>query len=590
MQIYFDRIAHFQQDLNRLNLKSKQLSALRLFLFSLCIFGFYIGFAKEDIRGWIGLVISVIIFLITIKFHSQLRYRIKVLSNLRDINQKEWGYLTENKLSFQDGLEFINTQHHHSYDLDIFGPNSLYQHLNRTHTFIGSKVLSDVLVSNLGADEILANQKAIDELAQNMAWRQNFEAISQYVSDNQEDYEFFHNWSDRKIQKTGIFIDIASFILPVILVGTALYGWIQGVPVLTYLVGIFILNLSLSFSQLKKIKREIENSDRIDEITKGYGLLLEEIENQSFNSSKLLKLQEKIQQKNKKASESIRELSTLFADLNNIQNVFGAITLNGSLFYHTHRLRKFNQWKSLNAENLKNWLDVIGEFEALNSLANLSYNNPNYCFPQLNTEFQIEFTDLGHPLISAKKRVNNDISFVQKPFTILTGSNMSGKSTFLRTLGINMVLAGIGSVVCAKSAKVHPMQVLVSMRQSDSLSDSESYFFAEVKRLQELMEMLSERPSFVLLDEILRGTNSDDKQSGTMGVIRKLMEKKVLGMIATHDIEVCRMEMEYPSDIINRCFEVEILNDELHFDYKLRDGICKNKSATFLMKKMQIID
>jgi hypothetical protein len=590
MQIYLDRIAKFQQKLNRRNRKSRTLSIARLFLFSLCILGFYIGFAKENIFGWITLFLALIIFLVTIKIHSRLRYQIKIHSNLLEINQKEWNYVTENQLNFQDGAEFLDSQHHHSYDLDIFGASSLFQHLNRTHTFMGAKALSNLLVSNLSPDEIIRNQQSIDELAQNLTWRQDFEAVSQFVSDTEEDVDFFKNWSQMKVQNIPFLIVLASYILPILFVGTMVYGWIQGIYVMNYLVGIFILNLVLSFSQLKKIKREIENSDRVDEITRGYSLLLEEIENQSFASPKLKDLQTKIQFENQKSSESIRELSRLFADLNNIQNVFGAILLNGTIFYHTHRLRKYNQWKSQNAGKLKNWLEVIGEFEALNSLSNLAYNNPSYAFPTLNQHFQIEFKELGHPMIPSTQRITNDISFVEKPFTILTGSNMSGKSTFLRTLGINMVLAGMGSVVCAKSANIHPMPVLVSMRQSDSLSDSESYFFAEVKRLQELMEMLSERVSFVLLDEILRGTNSDDKQSGTMGVIRKLMAKNAIGMIATHDIEVCRMETEFPEKIINRCFEVEIIKDELVFDYKLRNGICKNKSATFLMKKMQIID
>jgi DNA mismatch repair ATPase MutS len=166
---------------------------------------------------------------------------------------------------------------------------------------------------------------------------------------------------------------------------------------------------------------------------------------------------------------------------------------------------------------------------------------------------------------------------------------MSGKSTFLRTLGINMVLANAGSSICASSARFQPMDILVSMRLSDSLSDSESYFFAEVKRLQEIMQELEKKRCFILLDEILRGTNSDDKRTGTIEVLKNVIARKATGAIATHDLEVCQTTFEYPDLLTNKCFEVEILNDELHFDYRLREGICKNKSATFLMKKMGII-
>jgi len=172
---------------------------------------------------------------------------------------------------------------------------------------------------------------------------------------------------------------------------------------------------------------------------------------------------------------------------------------------------------------------------------------------------------------------------------ILTGSNMSGKSTFLRSLGVNMVLSNIGSCICAASANIHPLSILVSMRLSDSLAESESYFFAEVKRLKEIMQELDNGPAFVLLDEILRGTNSDDKRNGTIGVIKKLMLKKAIGAIATHDLEICKTTLQYPNYLNNHCFEVEIVNNELVFDYKLREGICQNQSASFLMKRMAII-
>ena len=238
---------------------------------------------------------------------------------------------------------------------------------------------------------------------------------------------------------------------------------------------------------------------------------------------------------------------------------------------------------------LEEWLEVIGEFEMLNSLANFSYNNPDFVYPTLNSNYEIAFSNLSHPLLNPATRVGNEVQFQPQSFMILTGSNMSGKSTFLRSLGINMVLSGMGSPVCASQANVHPLPVLVSMRLSDSLSDSESYFFAEIKRLKQIMDELEANPAFVLLDEILRGTNSDDKRNGTIEVVKKVIAKKAIGAIATHDIEVCLTTNEFPDILTNKCFEVEISNNELHFDYTLRDGICKNKSATFLMKKMGVI-
>ena len=271
-----------------------------------------------------------------------------------------------------------------------------------------------------------------------------------------------------------------------------------------------------------------------------------------------------------------------------MNNVFGAALLNGVMLYHFQALKSLFNWKKEHSGLIVLWLDVIAETEALSSFANLYYNNPDFTFPVLNTENKIEFKNLAHPLLKKDGRIGNDINF--KPdFIILTGSNMSGKSTFLRSLGINMVLTGAGAPVCSEKAEVHPLPVLVSMRLSDSLSDSESYFFAEVKRLRFIMDELKEKKAFVLLDEILRGTNSDDKRTGTIKVIKKMIALSATGAIATHDIEVCALTDEYPQKLINRCFEAQIENNELYFDYRLRDGICKNKSATFLMEKMGVI-
>ncbi|MEG2102822.1 MAG: DNA mismatch repair protein, partial [Flavobacterium sp.] len=261
----------------------------------------------------------------------------------------------------------------------------------------------------------------------------------------------------------------------------------------------------------------------------------------------------------------------------------------GTFLFNLHVLRSLLKWKENYSEELEKWISIIGEFEALNSLANLAHNNPDFVYPEINTEYKIGFENLSHPLLNPISRVGNDTHFYPESFMILTGSNMSGKSTFLRSLGINMVLGGIGSVVCASKANIHPLPVLVSMRLSDSLADSESYFFAEIKRLKQIMDALEDRPAFVLLDEILRGTNSDDKRNGTIEVVKKVIAKKAIGAIATHDIEVCLTTNEYPKILTNQCFEVEIKDNELHFDYKLRAGICKNKSATFLMQKMGVI-
>ena len=427
-------------------------------------------------------------------------------------------------------------------------------------------------------------------MSEKLDWRQEFLAFAKISNDSQSNYDTLLKWSvfnSTPLSKVTVFL---SYFLPILFLVT-LIGYIitsntTFASVLSYL---FVLNLIVLGRFTKRIQLEIANSSNIDKTIHQYSLLLNKIEEETFVSEKLINLQQKLTFKKENASVHFKKLSSLFSNMDTIGNLVTAIVFNGTFLFNLHVFKSLVQWKTEHADALENWLGVIGEFEMLNSLANMSYNNPDFVYPTLNTNFEIDFSNLSHPLLNENSRIGNDVRFHPESFMILTGSNMSGKSTFLRSLGINMVLTGMGSAVCASQANVHPLPVLVSMRLSDSLSDSESYFFAEIKRLKQIMDELETQPAFVLLDEILRGTNSDDKRNGTIEVVKKVIGKKAIGAIATHDIEVCLTTNDYPNTLTNKCFEVEIVNNDLHFDYKLREGICKNRSATFLMKKMGVI-
>ncbi|PTS88736.1 DNA mismatch repair protein, partial [Flavobacterium sp. HMWF030] len=398
------------------------------------------------------------------------------------------------------------------------------------------------------------------------------------------------HWNSFKNNVLPKLLVVFSVVLPALFFGFLIAYFITSkIILLSYLTYIFIANLIVLGQSFKRIQSEIAKADNVDKIIKQYSLLVEKIETETFQSKKLKDLQKQLVFKNETASAHLKQLSELFSRMDTINNLVTAIVFNGTFLFNLHVLKALLKWKQNYSTELEKWIEIIGEFEALNSLANLAYNNPDFVFPEINSEYKIGFSDLSHPLLNPATRVANDTHFYPENFVILTGSNMSGKSTFLRSLGINMVLGGIGSVVCASKANIHPLPVLVSMRLSDSLADSESYFFAEIKRLKQIMDALENGPAFVLLDEILRGTNSDDKRNGTIEVVKKIIAKNAIGAIATHDIEVCLTTNEYPNILTNQCFEVEIKNNDLNFDYKLRNGICKNKSATFLMQKMGVI-
>ena len=590
MKAYPDNVAKYTELYNKTNKKYNSISLLRLLSIALFLFFMFYYIKTDQILYVILAVLSFAGFIVLMRIHSRLSFQKLLAETLLKINQNEIAFLKREKTPFENGAEFIDFHHPYAYDLDIFGDHSLFQNLNRTASFIGKKTLAELLLNTLPQREILENQEAVKELKSKIDWRQEFQALSIIGEDSKQSYEAIKHWTSFKNNSLPKVLIALSIILPVTFFGFLTVYFITSKTILlSYLTYVFIANLIVLGRSLKRIQSEIAKADNIDKIVKQYSLLIEKIEKESFQSKKLLHLQEQLNFKNAKASQHLKQLSELFSRMDTISNFVTAILFNGTFLFNLHVLKALLKWKEDYASEMNHWIAIIGEIEALNSLANLAYNNEDFVFPEINSEYKIEFTNLSHPLLNPATRIGNDTQFFPQSFVILTGSNMSGKSTFLRSLGINMVLTGIGSVVCASKAKIHPLPVLVSMRLSDSLSDSESYFFAEIKRLKQIMDALENQPAFVLLDEILRGTNSDDKRNGTIEVVKKIISKKAIGAIATHDIEVCLTTNDYPEILTNQCFEVEIQNNELHFDYKLRNGICKNKSATFLMQKMGVI-
>jgi len=593
LSIYQELLEKHQQTLKQLNSKYNLISGARFFCIALLLLALYLYYKSSQNYLLVLLGIAVLAFFVLLRIHQKLARTVQLKKALLKINENELAFLNRGSLKsipFDNGVDFETHQHFYTYDLDVFGEAGLFQHLNRTATYIGSKTLADLLQNPLTKNEILLNQQAVKELNKKLDWRQKLNATASLLEDKKEVYNKLIDWSKTVSPLLPKFYMLLTWLLrAVMLVLIALIFITANTLYLNLSCLVFIINLGVVYSLYKKILAEIGYFDGIDKITKQYGFVIEQIENATFESERLKDLKQRLALQGVPVSQRIQKLSGLIAAMDSVQNLLVAILFNGFFLFHIQVLNNLLKWKQNNAADIKNWLSVVGDFETLNSLANFSYNNPAYCFPQLNENYEIEMKDSGHPLLNNEVRINNDASFNKHAFMILTGSNMSGKSTFLRSLGVNMLLSNIGSCICAASANIHPLPILVSMRLSDSLAESESYFFAEVKRLKQIMRELDKTPAFVLLDEILRGTNSDDKRNGTIGVIKMLMLKKAVGAIATHDLEICKTTLQYPDYLSNHCFEVEIVNNELVFDYKIREGICQNQSASFLMKRMEII-
>jgi len=589
MAIYQQRKEAFSDQLESITKNYNAISIARLITVLLLLAFLFFGIKRNENLWFVGAAILFVVFVFLMRKHSELSYQKKLKQALVKINSDEIDYLERKSLPFENGSQHQDFSHLYAYDLDIFGEHSLFQNLNRTATFIGQKILANQLLTLLSNEQILQNQAAIQELSGKLEWRHELMALGQISHDNKEQYENLLRWSRSGNSPLSKFQVFLSFLSPIVLIGSFAGYLITDDSFLIKITSfLFAFNLFLLGLCTKRIKSEIQHAEGIDKIINQYSEIVKNIETESFSSEKANVLKQQLFDKNQSASAHLKKLSGLFSNLDSIGNLFSTVLFNGIFLFHVHVLKALLHWKKNHSAQLENWLDTIGEFEMLSSLANLAYNNHDFTFPKLNDQHTIYFKNLSHPLLNNDTRVGNDVRF-NPQFMILTGSNMSGKSTFLRSLGINMVLTGIGSAVCAHEANVHPLPVLVSMRLSDSLADSESYFYAEIKRLKQIMDGLDDKRAFVLLDEILRGTNSDDKRSGTIGVVKKMIEKQAIGAIATHDIEVCQMTDAFPESLTNKCFEVEIISNDLHFDYKLRNGICRNKSATFLMTKTGII-
>ncbi|MGZ8517108.1 MAG: MutS-related protein, partial [Chitinophagaceae bacterium] len=575
---------------DRANLLSQQLrwfSLLRLLLFCGFIFLGYKSIQTGDRLFILSTIASLVVFLFFIRVYDKLQNKAAFYKELARLNTNEINFLKGQPSPYASGIEYTDPHHPYSYDLDIFGEGGLYPYLNRTSTSFGKEALAQSLL-HPDTQAIQARQEAIQELATKLEFRQHLQAHGALLDTKEKELQQLKTWLDSKHGFTNKTVYLLLMLFPIATIACLAYYFIsEQDQVLNMFYYLFIVNLVVAGVFGKRISSHLSVSTSVTKILQQFAGQLQQIQTQSFQSPLLKQLQQGLKTGNLTASHSIAKLSSLFNYLETIINLVVSLLLNGLFLFHVHILYALEKWKQKNGKHIVPWLELLGETEALNSFANLSFNNKTFCRPQISQTETLVADNMGHPLIRIEKRINNSISFSEHRFVILTGSNMSGKSTFLRTLGTNLVLARAGSNVCADRFIFYPYAVHVSMRITDSLQDSESFFYAELKRLQGIiLQLQAGEKTFVILDEILRGTNSNDKHNGTIGLIRKLVAAKACGIIATHDLTVSKLTEENNGYISNKCFESEIVNDELVFDYKLKDGICTKLSASFLMKKM----
>jgi len=587
---YQSLLSKYSAKANSLNGQLRWFSFIRLSLFVGFIFLGYKSIQTVAPYFILSTIISLLGFLFFIRLYDKFQSQSAFFFELVKLNRNEINFLTGLPSVYPDGTEYIDPHHPYSYDLDLFGEGGLFPYLNRTSTIFGKNALANTLL-HPDKNAVRQRQQAIEELSHYLEFRQHLQAHGSLLDTKEKELRQLKAWLEAKPAFTNKLLYLFLMAFPLATVGCLIYYFIsEEVVFLDAFYYLLIVNLVIATAFAKKISAHLSVSTSVTKILQQFAGQLRQVEKQSFQSPLLQQLQVGLKTGSVPASQSIAKLASLFNYLETVINLVVSILLNGIFLFHVHILFALEKWKQQNGQLILPWLELLGEMESLNSFANLAFNNKTFCLPQVSESETLTAVNMGHPLIRREKRINNSISFAGHRFVILTGSNMSGKSTFLRTIGINMILARAGSFVCAGQFIFYPYEVSVSMRISDSLQDSESFFYAELKRLQNIiMQLEAGEKTFILLDEILRGTNSNDKHNGTVGLIRKLVASRACGIIATHDLTVSKLAEETNGYISNKCFESEIINDELVFDYKLKDGVCTKLSASFLMKKMGVI-
>jgi len=585
LEYYKSNIDNYTKEVSKLYKQLTTLSIARLLVFIATGVSVYFAFGNWQIL--IGIVvIGVIGFIYLLNKYTDLKHTYELKKVLVTINTEELQFAKGDFFDKSEGLQFQDANHNYALDIDLFGRGSFFQFINRTTNSEGSKTLANCLKAN-NTDAIVSRQEAIKDLANKSDWRQVFQANASLIKVDTKASTILSFLKTHKsfIPKYFKLVPLIISALSLIIIGLAVAQIIPAAIIGYWLfVGLFITG-----RYVKKTNVLSANTDRMRDTFRQYASLLSAIENESFTSNLLLAKQAKIKLEDKKASQILHELSKAMDALDNRNNLISAIFGNGYFLTDLKNAYRIEQWLENYKDKVEDWFEVVAFFDAYNSLGNYAFNNQQYIYPQIvDKQSDTKVTQLGHPLLKTEKRVDNDFEIKNQQFFIITGANMAGKSTFLRTVSLHIVMANVGLPVCAASSVYSPVKLITSMRTSDSLTDDSSYFFSELTRLKYIVDAIKQDNYFIILDEILKGTNSTDKAIGSRKFVEKLVASHATGIIATHDLSLCEIE-KHLKEVKNYYFDAQIINDELYFDYTFKKGICQNMNASFLLKKMEIV-
>ena len=582
--------ADSRQDIDRLK---KRIYFHGIFRLALFVGSFFVVYALTQHLWLLAVVLLVlaVVFAWSLRQHNSLSDERESAESLLRIAEDELKTFGHDFSAFDGAPEKTDPSHPFSFDLDIFGDRSIFQQINRTILPAGKERLAAIIQSPLtGKEEITNRQRAIVELAGKEDFCLRFRMSGMKISSHVGDAHVVSAFNAENGLSQSRFWRWAVRVVP-LLYPLFILLWLTGVVPGGLFLYLYLFTLALSVLPMKKVKATWLLFDKKSKLLDTYASLLKLLEQEKMASPLLISLQKQLTH-NKKASEAIRELSQYSRNLD-VGFTLAMLVLNPLFLWTTRYALKIEHWMKKHGQDIESWFAVLAEADALISMGTFALNHPGYTYPEIADSDCFRGKGLGHPLIPQDKCVKNDIDISRKPcFMIVTGANMAGKSTYLRTIGVNHVLASVGLPVCADELTFFPGRLLTNLRTSDSLVNSESYFLAELKRLRMIIDRLEgdEEGLLIILDEILKGTNSEDKQRGSLALMRRLIGLGGIGIIATHDLALGNLEDEFPQEIKNCHFDAVIRDDALTFSYRLQEGIARNMNASFLMRKMGITE
>jgi len=585
---YEKRRTYYARRLEKLTHSINRLSNVRLALFIAgCALTVFLYMTKHASLAQGILFFTVVSFVALVFWHQAVRTKHNYIKMLHDIYDQALKRLAGEWKSFPDtGEDFKDPAHPYSEDLDLFGPSSLFQWINTAKTYKGREKLKEWLTEPpVEVSSIQKRQEAIKELGINLAWRHRFMAEAGTAKRPLKPPTRIIEWAktyDPSYLRPGVVILARA--LPMITITFILLYFLTSRVSFWYPLAGFLIQTIILFAG-KQRGKALEAVYAYKDSIRIYEKMLERFEKRTFKSEYLQELKKGLYDRDGKAAfEQIRKLSGLAELISNRGNamflVFNILTL-----WDIQCMIALESWKERSGRSLGRWVDAVAELEGLASLAIIHFDHQEWALPEIVAENSgLVAAGMGHPLLA--NSTCNDLSIEKRSgILLITGSNMSGKSTLLRTIGINLVLAYAGAPVCAQRFSCSIMRIYTCMRVSDNLGENISSFYAELLRIKQIVSASkTEKRIFFLLDEIFKGTNSQDRHAGAKVLIRQLGKTGAMGLVSTHDLELGDLERESDRKIRNYHFREFYKNDEIHFDYKLRPGISTTRNAMYLIK------